>query len=270
MSDTDLVVQLEQVWGSMAELGGQLSEADWKRPTEVPGWTVQDNLTHIVGIERSLLGEPAPDHELPGGLQHVRNEMGVRNEVFVDSRRVLGGAEALAEFRAVTRQRLAELAGYGPDDFARESWTPMGPGTIRDLLPFRVFDSWVHEQDMRRAVDRPGNLDSPVAVVALDRIVGSMPFVVGKKAGAPDGSTVVFELSGPLGRTVAIGMDGRARLLDRAPDTPTVSIVTDTETFARLAVGRLDPAVTMGAGLVHFDGDEGLGRSVVEEMNFLF
>lgn len=270
MSDTDLVVQLEQVWSSMAELGEQLSEADWKRPTEVPGWTVQDNLTHIVGIEWSLLGVEPPAHDIPDDLPHVKNDMGKRNEVFVDSRRRLSGAEALAEFREATNRRLAELAGYGPDDFARESWTPMGPGTIRDLLPFRVFDSWVHEQDMRRALDRPGDLDSPVAAVALDRIVGSMPFVVGKKAGVPDGSTVVFELSGPLGRTVAIGIDGRARLLDAVPDTPTVCIVTDTETFTRLAVGRLDPAATMVAGSVHFDGDEALGARVVEEMNFLF
>ena len=55
----------------------------------------------------------------------------------------------------------------------------------RDLLPFRVFDAWVHEQDMRRAVGRPGDLDTPVAAAALDRIVGTMPFVVGKRAGAP-------------------------------------------------------------------------------------
>lgn len=270
MSDTEVVVHLNQVWSSMAELGEQLSEADWKRPTEVPGWSVQDNLTHIVGIELTILGEPAPDHEPPDGLAHVKNDIGVHNEVFVDSRRELSGVEALAEFRAVTQRRLADLARYGPDDFARESWTPMGPGTVRDLLPFRVFDSWVHEQDMRRAVGRPGDLDSPVAAVALARIVGAMPFVVGKKAGAPDGSTVVFELSGPLGRAVAIGVDGRAALLDSVPDVPTVSIVTDTETFARLAVGRLDPPSALDAGTVRLFGDQGLARRVVEEMNFLF
>jgi len=270
VSDIDLVVQLEQVWSSMAELGEELSEADWKRPTEVPGWTVQDNLTHIVGIEWSLLGAEPPEHEVPDDLPHVKNEMGVRNEVFVDSRRARRGVDALAEFREVTNRRLAELAGYRPDDFAQESWTPMGLGTIRDLLPFRVFDSWVHEQDMRRAVELPGDLDSPVAAVVLDRIVGSMPFVVGKKAGAPAGASVVFELSGPLARTIAIGVDGRAKLLDAVPAEPTTRIVTDTETFARLAVGRLDSAATLAAGAVRLEGDQHLGRCVVEEMNFLF
>ena len=45
----------------------------------------------------------------------------------------------------------------------------MGPGTVRDLLPFRIFDSWVHEQDMRRAVHRAGNLDSDAARLAAGR-----------------------------------------------------------------------------------------------------
>jgi len=269
--DTELVDLLEHVWGSMAELGPQLDEAEWKRATEVPGWSVQDNLTHISSIEARLLGRPDPDHELPDELPHVKNDFGRSNELYVDSRRTLSGADAFAEFREITAERIAQLRAYGHDDFGAETWTPVGPGTVRDLLPFRVFDSWVHEQDMRRAVARPGDLDTPVARVALERIVSSMPFVVGKKAGAPDGSTVVFDLTGPLARTVAIGVDdGRAKLLDASPAQPTVTLSTDTETFARLGCGRVDPGEALGAGAVRIDGDAALGRRVVESMNFLF
>ncbi len=272
MPDADevLVEQLDAVWSSMSALGGDLDELEWKRPTEVPGWTVQDNLAHVVALEWSLLGEADPAHEIPDDLPHVKNDVGRHNEVFVDSRRRSSGAEVLAEFRAVTARRLAQLRSYTPEDFGAESWTPVGPGVVRDLLPFRIFDAWVHEQDMRRAVDRPGDLDSAVAAAALERVIGTMPYVVGKKAAAPDGSTVVFELSGPLARTVAIGVEGRARLLDEAPATPTVRIVTDVETFTRLAVGRLDPAATLAAGSVRCSGDEGLGSRVVEQLNFLF
>jgi uncharacterized protein (TIGR03083 family) len=268
--DRALVDQLAQVWGSIAALGGELDETDWKRPTEVPGWSVQDNLTHVVGMEWSLLGVDPPEHVVPDELPHVKNDVGRLNEVFVDSRRGVSGAEALAEFRDATTRRLAQLRSYGPDDFAADSWTPTGPGSVRDLLPFRIFDSWVHEQDMRRAVGQPGNLDSAAAQTALERVVGTMPYVVGKKAGAPDGSSVVFELSGPLARSVAIGVEGRARLLDAAPDEPTVRIVTDVETFTRLAVGRLDPVATLATGSVRCSGDEGLGSRVVEQINFLF
>jgi uncharacterized protein (TIGR03083 family) len=270
VSDTDLVTHLEQVWTSMGDLGDRLSEAEWKMPTEVPGWTVQDNLTHITAIEWMILGEPMPDIEVPDGLPHVKNDAGKNNEVFVESRRSLSGADALAEFRAITGRRLADLGAYAPGDFDNDSWTPMGPGKVRDLLPFRAFDSWVHEQDMRRAVGKPGNVDSTVADVAVERMITTMPYVVGKKAGAPDGAVVAFDVSGPPGRAFAVGVDGRARVLDAVPTDATARIVTDGMTFVRLATGRAEPADALADGSVRVEGDEALARRVVESMNFLF
>jgi uncharacterized protein (TIGR03083 family) len=240
---------------------------DTHRPA---GWTVQDNLVHIVALEWLALGRPAPDHELPDDLPHVKNDFGRTNEVFVDSRRDRTGEEALAEFRSVTADRLAQLRTFGPDEFGAASFTPVGPGTVRDLLPFRVFDSWVHEQDMRRAVRRPGDLGGPVADAAFERVVASMPFVVGKKAQAPQGSTVVFDLTPPLARHFAIRTDGRAQLLDEVPDDATVRVTTDGETFLRLACGRLDPAEVLAGDAVQLEGDEPLGRRVVDALNFLF
>jgi uncharacterized protein (TIGR03083 family) len=270
-TDEELVAMLDQVWGSMADLGRELTEEQWKTPTEVPGWTVQDNLTHITGLEWSLLGRPAPEHAVPDDLAHVKNDFGKLNEVFVDSRRPLPGADALDEFVETTHARIAQLRGFGPDDFDKESWTPGGPGTVRTLLPFRIFDSWVHEQDMRRAVGRAGNLESPAAELAMGRVFDAMPFVVGKKASAPDGSTVAFELSGPLARTFVVGVDGgRAKMLDDAPSDAQTRIVTDTETLGRLGVGRVDPAAARGDGRVRIEGDQELGARIVDGMNFLF
>ena len=188
----------------------------------------------------------------------------------VGSRRARSGAECLAEFVAVTDERLAQLRGFGPDDFAAESWTPTGPGTVRDLLPFRIFDAWVHEQDMRRAVAVPGDLDGPVADAAMTRIATTMPFVVGKKVAPPDGTTVLFDLGAPLAGRYAVLVEGRARLLDDAPAAPTTRVVTDGETFARVACGRVEPGAALGDGRVRVEGDEALGRRVVESLNFLF
>ena len=270
MSDTDLVTHLEQVWTSMGDLGDQLSEAEWKTPTDVPGWSVQDNLTHITAIEWMILGEPMPDVDVPDGLEHIKNDAGKNNEVFVKSRRSRTGAEALAEYRAITGRRLTDLGAYGPGDFDNESWTPMGPGKVRDLLPFRAFDSWVHEQDMRRAVGKLGNVASTVADVAVERMITTMPYVVGKKAGAPDGTVVAFDISGPPGRAFAVGVAGRAKVLDDVPDDAAARVITDGMTFVCLATGRVDPAVALADNSVRVEGDEGLARHVVESMNFLF
>jgi uncharacterized protein (TIGR03083 family) len=270
-TDAELVDLLSDVWASMSDLGEGLTEGDWKTPTDVPGWSVQDNLVHITAMEWHLLGRPAPEHTVPEDLPHVKNEIGRANEVFVDSRRALTGADALAEFRDVIAARLQQLRDYGPDDFAAESWTPVGPGTVRDLLPFRVFDSWVHEQDMRRAVGRPGDLEGGVAESAVERMVASTPFIVGKRVGPPDGTTVHFGISGPSARTFTIVIDGgRARFAEELTGAPTATIATDGETFVRLTCGRVDPAEALGSGRVHLGGDTDLGRRVVEQLNFLF
>lgn len=270
-ADLAVVDQLEEVWERIAALGAELTEEEWKRPTEVPGWSVQDNLTHLTDLEAMIQNRPRPDHTPPEGLSHVRNDAGARNEVFVDARRSWTGADALAEFVEVTRARVAQLRGFGPDDFGADSWTPMGPGTVRDLLPFRVFDSWVHEQDMRRAVGRPGGLTGPAAEAAMDRIVGTAGYVVGKKVAPADGTVVVIECTPPLARVVALAVEaGRARVLDAVPTDATVRIRMPGETYARLACGRADPAAVLAAGSVVLDGDGGIGRRVVEELNFLF
>lgn len=269
--DTAVVDQLEEVWTRISELGASLGDEQWKLPTALPGWSVQDNLTHLTDIELMIQDRPRPDHVLPDGLEHVKNEPGSRNEVFVDVRRAWSGSSALNEFNEVTRTRIAQLREYSTSDFDAESWTPMGPGTVRDLLPFRMFDSWVHEQDMREALDRPGGLSGLAAEASMARIVATAGFVVGKKAGAPDGTTVVFELTEPMVQTFAIAVDGgRAKPMDSVPVDATVRITTDGATYARVACGRADPAAELAAGSVRIAGDEALGRRVVEELNFLF
>lgn len=266
-ADRALVDRLDDVWSRLADLGATLSAAEWVRPTAVPGWSVQDNLAHLTDLERMLLGRDPVDHEVPEGLAHLRNDVGSRNEVFVDARRSWSGAEVLAEFVEVTGARLAVLRALGAEGFGAESWTPMGPGTVRDLLPFRAFDSWVHEQDMREALGRPGGCTGPAAEAAMDRIVGTLGFVVGKKVAPPDGTVVVVTTTVPLARTVVLEVaGGRAAPRDEAPANPTVRITMAGDAYARLACGRADPATVP----VTLDGDADLGRRILAALNFLF
>jgi uncharacterized protein (TIGR03083 family) len=267
--DAALVDRLEEVWSSIARLGESLTEADWKAPTECPGWTVQDNLVHVLGIESVLLGRPQPDLPAPDA-PYVKNDIGRSNEVWVEAYRGRSGTDALEEFRAVTGERLAALRA--PDmDFGAETWTPVGPGSVRDLLPFRVFDSWVHEQDMRRAVGKPGGWDGDAARVSLERISGIMPMIVGKRVKPADGTTVVFEVVGPAARDLVIGMEGgRAQTLDRAPGAPTVRLRLSGDAYLCLSAGRGDVDELLDSDEVEIIGDAELGTAIVRSMNFMF
>ena len=265
------VDMLEHVWSSMAELGASLDEAAWKAPSECPGWSVQDNLVHITAMERFILGDPLPMEDVPEDLPHVKNDIGRSNERWIESRRSWSGADARAEFVATTDARIAQLRELDDDGFAADSWTPMGPGTVAQLIGFRIFDSWVHEQDMRRGLERPGDLDTDAARFSTQMMLDVLPYVVGKKVGAPDGSTVVLTLTGPLVSTTAVATtDGRARPVDPAPEVPTVTLSLASDEYARLACGRQDPDEALVTGSVAIDGDVDLGGSVVHQLNYMF
>jgi uncharacterized protein (TIGR03083 family) len=263
VSPDDLVADLSSVWSSLAALGDQLTTADWERPTECPGWTVRDVYAHIIGTESALLGEPAPP---PISAAHTRNPLGEAIEGWVDRWRGHPGREVLAAFRAVTDRRLAALGALPAAAWEEQTVTPVGPGTYGLFMEIRVFDCWVHEQDVRRAVGRPGHLEGPVAELANARLTGSLGFVVGKRVGAADGVSVVVELTPPLAQTLAVGVTaGRAAPVD-APPQPTVRIRTDGETWACLCAGRRSADEVLEAGRVAMDGDTALGRAVLASL----
>ena len=93
---TDTIDKLEQIWHSLSELCAGLTEAQWKTLTVLPRWTVQDNLSHLIGTERALQGLPSTEHRTTE-LDHTRNPIGEANEHEVDVRRSLPGADVLAD-----------------------------------------------------------------------------------------------------------------------------------------------------------------------------
>ncbi|PKB71707.1 MAG: hypothetical protein BZY87_04115 [SAR202 cluster bacterium Io17-Chloro-G6] len=260
---------MEQVWRSIDSLCSPLTEAQWKTPTDCPGWSVQDQVSHLVGAESRILGNPGPDHT-PKETGHVKNDVGQSNEVVVDYRRSWPGRKVLDEFRELTGQRLALLRSLTDEQFAAETQTPLGPGPVTEFVRIRIFDAWVHQQDMRRALNIPGDLEGPVAAHSVGRVARAMPFVVARKAQAPDGVTVVFDVTGPAGRTVSVGIEERrGRELDSEPPRPTVRITADVETFVCLGCGRWDPAETLRLGKVTINGDAALGENIVNQMNIM-
>ena len=253
---------LETTWRSIESLCGSLSEAEWKRPTGCPGWTVQDNLAHLIDYEARALGRPGPEHT-PADVSHTKNAMGESNEIGVDFRRSRPGSEVLEEFVDVTAARLAQLHALTEDDLKREIVTPAGPGTLADMLRLRVMDTWSHEQDMRRALGRPGHVEGAAAEEAVGFLASFLPIIVGKRAGAPNGALVAIEV-GNCYRAVIEMVDGRANVVESEPTRATVSLKFPPATFAALAGGRSDAPDDVAVG-----GDATLGRAIIDQLGFL-
>ncbi len=210
---TAATAALAETWESLAGVCRGLPVQEWHRPTGCPGWSVQDHLSHLIGIERALSGESTPTSDDPLG-DHVRTPFAEENERWIAVRRSSPGPDVLTEFVAVTQRRLATLRRLTEDEWARVGPTIVGEVALADFMKTRVFDSWVHEQDVRLALGRPGGCGGLASAIGVGQVEAAMGFVVGKKAAAPEGSVVRFSVTGPGrdARRITLAVQaGRAR-----------------------------------------------------------
>lgn len=259
MTDVATFVRAFQgTWAGLADVCEELSEEQWAAATDLPGWSVQDNVSHVVAEELFLLGDPAPEHELPSDLPHLRSEFAREIELPIDFRRSWSGRAVLTELREVTARRLEVLRAY--DEAQLDEERPFAGRTmrLRDVLGIRVFDCWIHEQDVRRAVGRPGGWDGPAAELAQARLVRALRDWTDEVPAAA-GRTVLLAISGPHPSSTVLPLGG-----EHHADTPDVAIRTDAETFLRLTAGRA--GYDQVADRVAIEGDEVLGAELCRHM----
>lgn len=263
------VAALDEVWSSITESLVGFDDAQWSLSTPLPGWDVQDNVAHIVGTEAMLLGIENPDIEIDRDeLPHVQNDIGVFNELWVQYLRMKQPNEVLSVFEEYTGARLAALADMTLDEWNTESFTPAGKDTYGRFMQIRVFDCWLHEQDIRDAVGIPGHETGLAVEVTLDEMATAMGFVVGKRAGATDGQSVTFELTerDSVVRTFHVVVDGRATVVDRFDDGATSAVRLPVGVMTRLCAGRVGLDVLRDR--IEVSGDLDLGDRVVAALNY--
>ncbi|MCX5559122.1 maleylpyruvate isomerase family mycothiol-dependent enzyme [Streptomyces sp. NBC_00038] len=248
---------------AISELVSPLVEGEWNRRTPCPGWSVRDLVSHVIGLDCEMLGDPRPIHTLPRDLYHVTNEHQRYMEMQVDVRRHHTAPEMTSEleYTIIRRNRQLRNETRQPDTKVRG---PLGTEvTLEHAMRNRAFDVWVHEQDLRAALGRPGNLDSPGAYIVRDGLLAALPRVVAKEAGAPANSAVVFDIHGPVEflRTVRVDAEGNGKV-DGAPSLgPAATLTLDWETFYRLACGRVTTEAV--ADRIKTEGDPELTAAIL-------
>ncbi|MEU3346931.1 maleylpyruvate isomerase family mycothiol-dependent enzyme [Streptomyces sp. NPDC006700] len=248
---------------AISELMQPLVEADWNRRTPCPGWSVRDVVSHIIGMDCEMLGDPRPIHALPRDLFHVTNEHQRYMEMQVDVRRHHTSPEMTSELEYTIIRRNRQLRNESRDPGTKVRGPLSAEITLEDAMRYRAFDIWVHEQDLRVALGRPGNLDSPGALVARDHLLAALPDVVAVKADAPRSSAIVFDVHGPVEflRTIRVDIQGRGTLETSPALGPAATLALDWETYVRLACGRTTPEAV--ADRVKTEGDLDLAEAIL-------
>jgi uncharacterized protein (TIGR03083 family) len=267
MTDQELLSAYVDVWwqaiNDFTDLLEELSLEDWSAPTDLPGWDVKAVASHVAHLESILAGAPEETVEV-GEPAHVTGVMGLYTEIGVVTRREASPDAIINEIRsAATARHTALLADPPTDAAARPEQIFGGVGwDWRTLLRNRPLDVWMHEQDIRRAVDRPGGMDSAAARHTADYLAESLGFVVAKRAGADPGTTVVLELEGSDPFAFAVNDARRGERLPSLPSSADVTLRMDREAFIRLAGGRCQPE----PGTFAVAGDDDLAGRIIDAM----
>ena len=265
-------VALAETWTSLARVGLDLEPQEWGRPTACPGWSVQDQFSHLIGIERMLLGEAAPSWDQPLGA-HVRNEFAAAHEPWVAVRRALDGPTVRAEFVAVTTRRLAALAARTAEEWAVVGYSPAGDVPYAEFMRLRVFD-WLGARAGRAHGVGAARWERRAGLVH-----GAGPGAVGhgirrgQEGGRSRGERGHLRRDRALRATSAASPcpieDGRATIVAEAA-APTVTVTLWALDFRRLGCGRTTPVAVAAADGVGVAGDPALARAIVDSMNFMF
>jgi len=208
-----------------------LTDADWRRPTDCTGWTVRDMVAHLVGAAEGHGSMPVFVSQYAWGLRHRKDHGGsgldAMNQKQINDQQAMGDAALLARLgelapRAVTgRSRRARWLGWAPItlDQAGSWYTGMPTHTTMGELCSVVLtrDVWAHRLDLARALGKSPRIDPQVDGPVVADIVADWS--------ARHAQPFTLMLTGEAGGTFRAGGPGPSLTLDALD-------------FARVMAGR--------------------------------
>jgi uncharacterized protein (TIGR03083 family) len=244
---------------TMASLDSVLSEltdAEWHRHV-LRDLDIQGLIGHLIGVERHLhaaLGigpeiDRAAHSEAPARADHVTATQG---EALAQAGR--SPADTRAEWLDLVATTVAHASGLDAEGAARAITLHTVAGPVARLLVIRSFETWTHEEDIRRVTDRPlAAPDSARLRLMTDLAVAALPMGLAILGRPQPGRTARMVLTGPGGGTWQAS-------LDRSPPGLTdVRIIADAVSFCRLVANRITPE-ELGAVVT---GDEALAADLL-------
>jgi uncharacterized protein (TIGR03083 family) len=246
--DTDAREVGLAAYARLLELLESLDPADWRAPTECPGWDVAAMVGHLIGAAKAGASPAAMARQQWWGKRHA-DEFGGNSLDAANQRQILDHAELTPRERITALRRVAPravrgrlrlprpLRGVGVPLDLGGSTAPGMPsrlslGHLMDVIYTR--DVWLHTIDISRAVSRPY---TPVSAVD-GRIVEDVVAEWARRHGEP----FVLVLSGPAGARFRQG-EGGGHLHVDAIDA------------ARILSGRAGVESALKSGAVHADSE---------------
>jgi hypothetical protein len=162
------------------------------------------------------------------------------------------------------------LRALSDGEWEKVGWSPEGERPYYRFQETRVLDGWIHLQDIRDALLEPSDDHGPGEEIVLNRFEAALPYVLGKRARASEGTLVRINLTGRLARSILLGVqDGRAVALESSPLNPHLEITTPVALFWRRAAGRISAEAFLGASATDVRGDKNLASAIADGLSIM-
>lgn len=255
----------------------QLHDEEWHKPTVCPGWSVKDIVLHLLGddvgrlsrnrdvFDDSTLMSTHPTHSTWDDLVAYINE---RNELWVQATRRMSN-RLVCTFLSLTGeetyQYFSSLDLYALGEPV--SWAGPNPAPVWLDIAREYTERWVHQQQIRDAVGKPGLKERSFFAPVLETFVRALPHTF-REIHATDGTRIHLVISGEAGDEWYLHREQERWMLGKSSMSPAdTTVVLDQENAWRLFTKGMskDEAFQRAS----FNGNEMLARKVFDAISII-
>jgi len=192
-----------EILDRLLELLSSLSTEDWEKPTACEGWSVKDVALHLLGDDIGNLSRKrdaySPAGEPVEGWDDLVDLVNRLNDLWVRATRRIS-PRLLCDLQAFTgAQMCAYFASLDPYALGGPvSWAGPDPAPVWLDLAREYTERWLHQQQIRDAVGKPGLKEPRFFAPVLDAFVRALPHTY-REIDAEDGTLVALTISGEAG-----------------------------------------------------------------------
>ena len=251
----------------LLSLLSQLSAEEWALPTVCAGWCVKDLALHVLGDDVGVLSRKRDGHssqtQSVDSWKELVAFLNEWNEQWVAAARRLSprllidllnvtGDELYHYFKSIDSNALG-----GP-----VSWAGPEPAPVWLDIAREYTERWLHQQQIRDAVKRPGLRDRRFLGPVLETFVRALPHTYRGVEAAAD-THVKLIVGGEAGGEWSLVRRERGWLLGRGEErTPSATVRLDQNIAWRLFTKGLSDGQAHEA--VRIEGDGALGAKMLE------
>ena len=247
-----------------------LDPEDWSRPTACALWSVRDIAAHLLdtdvrrlSFQRDRLPLLAPDTEIEGYGDLVAFLNQLNAEWIRAAKRISPTLliELLDFIGARVRTLFESLDPHAPA-MLPVSWAGEETSCNWFDIARETTEKWLHQQQIRDAVNRPGLTSKEWLYPVLDTFMRALPYAYCDVA-AEEGSSLSFEIEGEAGgQWSLLRQDGSWKLFHGASPAPLALTSIGQDDAWRLFAGSLDPETARRR--TRIKGDQRLGARILQ------